>query len=44
VKVNDKNIVISKYPEEVIKKTICGLLSSLKDVEEIKKVEIFFEI
>ena len=44
VKVNGKQIHISEFPSDIIKNTICGMIKSLKDVDEIKTVEISFEI
>ena len=44
LKVNGKKIPISEFPEEIIKNTICGMIESLKGVDEIKKVEISFEM
>ena len=43
VKVNDKKIPLTEFPAEFIRETINGMLKSLKGVEEIKKVEIFYE-
>ena len=42
IKVNGKNIIITEFPEDFIKNTICGMLKSLKGVKEIKNVEIKF--
>lgn len=43
IKVNGRNIPITEFPAEFIKNTICGMLGSLKGVEEkIKTVEIKF--
>jgi hypothetical protein len=44
IKVNGEDIVLTEFPSEFIVSTICGMLKSLKGVEEIKKVEIKFEI
>ena len=44
VKVNDQEIYLTEFPTEFIKNTICGMLKSLKSVDEIKKVEIKFEV
>ena len=44
IKVNGKEIPLTEFPTEIIKSTICGMLESLKGVEEIKNVEIKFEI
>lgn len=43
IKVNGKNIPISEFPAEFIKNSICGMLKTLKGVDEIKKVEIKFQ-
>ena len=43
IKVNDKKIPLSEFPSEIIKNTIFGMLSSLKGVEEVKKVEIYLQ-
>lgn len=44
VKVNGKKIPLTEFPTEFIQNTICGMLKSLKKVDEIKKVEISFEV
>ena len=44
IKVNGKQIPLTEFPTEFIQNTICGMLESLKGVEEIKKVEITFEV
>ena len=43
IKVNGKKIPLTEFPSEIIKNTICGMLSSLKKVEDIKEVEISFK-
>lgn len=43
IKVNDKKIPLTEFPTEFIQNTICGMLYSLKGVNEIKKVEIYFD-
>lgn len=43
IKVNGKNIPLSEFPAEFIKNSICGMLKTLKGVDEIKSVEIKFE-
>ena len=40
VRVNNKKIPLSKFPEDVVKNTVLGLVSSLKGAEELKEVEI----
>jgi len=42
IKVNGKNIPLSEFPAEFIKNSICGMLRTLKGVDEIKDVEIRF--
>ena len=44
VKVNGQEIPLTEFPTEIITNTICGMLKSLKDVDEIKNVEIKFEV
>ena len=44
IKVNGKEIPLTEFPSEVIQNTICGMLRSLKGVEEINEVEISFEV
>lgn len=44
IKVNGKEILLTDFPTEIIKNTICGMLKSLKDVDEIKNVEIRFSL
>jgi hypothetical protein len=44
IKVNGKNIPLSEFPAEFIKNSICGMLRTLKGVDEIKNVEIKFEL
>ena len=43
IKVNGKNITITEFPAEFIKNSICGMLRSLKGVDDIKTVEIKFQ-
>jgi hypothetical protein len=43
IKVNGKNIPLSEFPAEFIKNSICGMLRTLKGVDEIKTVEIKFQ-
>ena len=40
IKVNGKEIPLSEFPSDIIKNTICGMIKSLKGVDEIKTVEI----
>jgi len=40
IKVNGKSIALSEFPAEFIKNSICGMLRTLKGVDEIKTVEI----
>lgn len=44
IKVNGNEIPLTEFPIEIIKNTICGMLKSLKGVDEIKNVEIKFEV
>ena len=43
VKVNGKEIPISEFPSDIIKNAICGMIESLKGIDEIKTVEIKIE-
>jgi len=40
VRVNSKKIPLSKFPEDVVKNTVLGLISSLKGAEGLEDVEI----
>ena len=42
IKVNGKLIPLTEFPTDFIKNTICGMLKSLKGVDDIKNVEIRF--
>jgi hypothetical protein len=44
IKINGDEILLTEFPTEVIKNTICGMLKSLKGVDEIKFVEIKFQV
>ena len=44
VKVNGKDIPLTEFPAEFIKNSICGMLRTLKGVDEIKTVEIKFDV
>ena len=44
LKVNGKDIALTEFPKDFIINTICGMLKSLKGVDEIKDVEICFSI
>ncbi len=44
LKVNDSSILLSQFPQEMIKNTLMGLISSLKGVKEMKKIEIKIEL
>jgi molybdopterin-guanine dinucleotide biosynthesis protein B len=44
IKVNGEPIPLTEFPTEFIKNTVCGMLKSLKGVDEIKNVEISFEL
>lgn len=43
VKVNGKQIPLTEFPSAFIKETITGMLTPLKDVDEINDVEISFK-
>ena len=42
VKVNGKQVTLTEFPTDFIKNTVCGMLKSLKGVDDIKDVEIHF--
>ena len=44
VKVNGKDIPLTEFPQEFIIETICGMIKSLKGVDEIKDVKISFSL
>ena len=44
IKINGKQISLSEFPSDIIKNAISGMLKSLKDVDEIKDVEIHFKL
>ena len=44
IKVNGKQIPLTEFPAKFIKNTISGMLKSLKCIDDIKKVEINFEM
>jgi len=44
IKVNGEPIPLTEFPTEFIKNTVCGMLKSLKGVDEIKDIEIRFEM
>ena len=44
IKVNGKQIPLTEFPTDFIKSTICGMLKSLKGVDDISEVEIKFTI
>jgi len=44
IKVNGKQIPLTEFPADFIKNTICGMLKSLKGVDNIKDVEIRFTL
>ena len=44
IKVNGEKIPLTEFPTDFIKNTVCGMLKSLKGVDEIKNVEISFEL
>ena len=42
IKVNDKNIPLTEFPENFIQNTLFGILKSLKGVDEIDNFEISY--
>jgi molybdopterin-guanine dinucleotide biosynthesis protein B len=44
IRVNGRKVPLTDFPGEIVKNTICGMLKSLKGVDEIKNVEIKFEL
>lgn len=40
LKVNGKEVPLTQFPADIIMQTILGMLKALKDVEEVKEVEI----
>jgi len=43
VRINGKQIPLTEFPSEFIKRTIIGMIGSLKGVDKIKKVEIYLK-
>lgn len=43
VRINGKQIPLTEFPSEFIKRTIIGMMSPLKGVDKINKVEIYFK-
>jgi len=43
VRINGTQIPLTEFPSEFIKKTIIGMISPLKGVDKINKVEIYFK-
>ena len=43
IKVNGKEVFLSEFPTDFIQNTICGMLRSLKGIDDIKTFEIKFE-
>lgn len=43
ISIDDKNILLSKFPEQIITSAILGMLSSLKGVQNIDKFTIEFK-
>jgi len=41
--VNGKDIALSEFPADIIKSTLVGMLSSLKDIDQINEVSIRFK-
>lgn len=44
LKVNGKQIPLTEFPEEIIKKTIIGMVAALKGVEKVQSVELSFSV
>ncbi len=42
IKVNGKQIPLTEFPTDFIKNTICGMLKSLKAIDDINEVMIRF--
>lgn len=43
IKVNGKNIALTEFPAKIIKNSLNGMLKTLKNVEEIRTVEIKYQ-
>ena len=43
IKVNGKKIPLTEFPTKFIKNTITGMLQSLKGIDDIQEVEIYFK-
>lgn len=43
ITVNDEEISLGRFPSNIIKNSILGMMKSLKGVEDIEKVEIYLE-
>ncbi|MEA3458424.1 MAG: hypothetical protein U9R21_07075, partial [Candidatus Thermoplasmatota archaeon] len=43
VKINGKHVPLSEFPSAFIKRTIIGMMGSLKGINDVSKVEIYFE-
>jgi molybdopterin-guanine dinucleotide biosynthesis protein MobB len=43
VKINGKHVPLSGFPSTFIKRTIIGMMGSLKGIDNVNKVEIYFE-
>jgi len=41
--INGKKVALSEFPADIIKSTIVGMLSSLKDIDQINEVSIRFK-
>jgi hypothetical protein len=44
LKINGNNIPLTEFPEEFIKGAIIGMVMSLKGVEKVQTVELFFSV
>jgi len=43
VKINGKHVPLTEFPSDFIKRTITGMMGSLKGIDKVNKVEIYFE-
>lgn len=44
LRVNGKQIPLTEFPEQIIKNTIIGMISSFKGIEKIQSVELSFSV
>ncbi|HEY59613.1 MAG TPA: hypothetical protein G4N92_02835 [Anaerolineae bacterium] len=43
IKVNGKEISLTEFPKRIITKTIIAMLQSLKNIDELRKIEILIK-